>query len=108
MFQRLATSWGDQMTALLANAVLAFLESDEGGTLAALKAHRRELIDPIIDKHRGRIVKLMGDGALVEYASVVDAVAASVEVQRAIIERNAERPDDAPICFRMEIGRAHV
>jgi adenylate cyclase len=57
---------------------------DEEGTLAALKAHRRELIDTKIAEHRGRIVKTTGDGALVEFASCVDAVRCAVEVQRAM------------------------
>ena len=54
---------------------------DEEGTLAALKAHRRELIDPKIAEHRGRIVKTTGDGALVEFASAVDATRCAMEIQ---------------------------
>ena len=57
---------------------------DEEGTLAALKAYRRELIDPKIAEHRGRIVKTTGDGALVEFASAVDAVRCAMEIQRAM------------------------
>ena len=53
---------------------------DEEGTLAALKAHRREIIDPKIAEHRGRIVKTTGDGALVEFASTVDAVRCAIEI----------------------------
>ena len=63
---------------------------DEEGTLAALKAIRRELVDPKIAEHRGRIVKTTGDGLLVEFASVVDAVRCAVEMQRAMAERNAD------------------
>ena len=62
---------------------------DEAGTLARLRAHRRELIDPKIAEHKGRIVKTTGDGMLVEFPSVVDAVACAVAVQRAMAERNA-------------------
>ena len=62
---------------------------DDSGTLAALKAHRRELIDPKIAEHDGRIVKTTGDGLLLEFSSVVDAVRCAVEVQRGMAERNA-------------------
>ena len=61
---------------------------DEEGTLAQLKGHREALIDPKIEEHRGRIVKTTGDGALVEFASVVDAVPCAVEVQSGMSERN--------------------
>ena len=61
---------------------------DEEGTLAQLKEHREALIDPKIEEHRGRIVKTTGDGMLVEFASVVDAVRCAVEVQRGMSERN--------------------
>ena len=63
---------------------------DESGTLAALKAHRRELIDPKIAEHNGRIVKTTGDGLLLEFPSVVDAVRCAVEIQRAMVDRNAK------------------
>ncbi len=62
---------------------------DEEGTLRQLKAHRKELIDPRIAEHRGRIVKTTGDGMLVEFVSVVDAVRCAVDVQRGMVERNA-------------------
>ena len=62
---------------------------DEEGTLRQLKAHRKELVDPKITEHRGRIVKTTGDGMLVEIVSVVDAVRCAVEIQRGMVERNA-------------------
>jgi len=62
---------------------------DEEGTVAALKAYRRELIDPKVAEHGGRIVKTTGDGALLEFASAVDAVRCAMEIQRAMAERNA-------------------
>ncbi len=62
---------------------LRLMEADEEGTIARQKAHRRELIDPKIGEYHGRIVKLMGDGMLVEFASVVDAVECAVAIQRA-------------------------
>ncbi len=84
------------------------MANDEAGTLDALKAVRRELVDPLIAEYHGRIVKLMGDGALVEFHSVVDAVECAVEVQRAVIERNTGRPDDEPICFRIGINLGDI
>src|SRR5260370_39933633 len=63
--------------------------TDEEGTLAQLKRHRQALVDPKIEEHRGRIVKTTGDGMLVEFASVVDAVRCAVEVQRGMSQRNA-------------------
>jgi len=77
---------------------------DEGGTLAALKAHRRELIDPKIAEYGGRIVKTTGDGLLLEFPSVVDAVRCAVDVQRGMAERNAEAPQDQRIDFRVGIN----
>jgi adenylate cyclase len=67
---------------------------DESGTLATLKAHRRELIDPAIAEYGGRIVKTTGDGLLLEFASVVEAVRSAVDVQRGMVIRNAEVPPD--------------
>jgi adenylate cyclase len=63
---------------------------DEEDTLAQLKALRRDLLDPKIDEHRGRIVKTIGDGVLVHFASVVDAVRCAVQIQRQMVERNAK------------------
>ena len=67
------------------------MEADERGTIARQKLHRTELIDPKIAEHHGRIVKLMGDGMLVEFASVVDAVECAIEVQRTMAERECRR-----------------
>ncbi len=75
---------------------------DETGTLSRLNALRRELIDPTIASHSGRIVKLMGDGALVEFASAVDAVTCAIEIQRQLRERNGDEAD--PIRFRIGIN----
>src|SRR3974390_3924164 len=82
--------------------------ADEEDTLARLKAHRRELIDPKIGEHRGRIVKTTGDGLLVEFASVVDAVRCAVEVQREMIARNAALPTERRIEFRMGINLGDI
>jgi len=77
---------------------------DEAGTLAALKAHRRELFDPAITRHGGRIVNVTGDGLLVEFASVVHAVECAVAVQRGMAVRNHEVAPDRRITFRMGIN----
>ncbi|MCZ6720127.1 MAG: adenylate/guanylate cyclase domain-containing protein [Proteobacteria bacterium] len=82
--------------------------ADETGTLAALQAHREDLINPVTAKHGGRIVKLMGDGALTEFASVVDAVECAVAIQRGIAERNAGIPDERRIEFRMGINLGDI
>ena len=82
--------------------------TDEEGTLAALKAIRGELGDPKIAEHRGRIVKTTGDGLLVEFASVVDAVRCAVEVQRGMAERNADVPADKRIEFRFGIHQGDI
>jgi len=77
---------------------------DDSGTLAALKAHRRELIDPKIAEHDGRIVKTIGDGLLLEFSSVVDAVRCAVDVQRAMAERNEGVGPDKRLDFRIGIN----
>ena len=77
--------------------------ADEEGTLAALKASRREIIDPKIAEHRGRIVKTTGDGALVEFASAVDAVRCAIEVQQAMAAQNGSVPQETRIEFRIGI-----
>src|SRR4029077_315531 len=82
--------------------------ADEEGTLEPPKAHRRELIDPKIREHRGRIVKTTGDGMLAEFPSVVDAVRCAVEVQRAMIDRNADFPEEKRITFRIGINLGDV
>ena len=122
-----------KLAAILAADVAGYsrlMGADEEGTLGRLKALRRELVDPKITEHKGRIVKTTGDGLLVEFASVVDAVRCAVEVQKGMAERNADVPPERRIEFRMgvnlgdvirdgrdiygdgvniaEIGRAHV
>jgi adenylate cyclase len=82
--------------------------ADEEKTLAALKTHRRELIDPLIDQHRGRIFKTTGDGMLIEFASVVDAVRCAVVVQRGMEDRNANLPEPERIRFRIGINVGDV
>ncbi len=100
-----------RLTAILAADVAGYsrlMGVDEEGTLAQLKAHRQALVDPKITEHRGRIVKTTGDGMLVEFASVVDAVRCAVEVQRGMIERNAGVPQDKWIEFRVGIHQGDI
>ncbi len=100
-----------KLTAILAADVVGYsglMEKDEVGTLAALKTHRRELIEPKITEHNGRIVKLMGDGALVEFASAVDAVQCASEIQQSMRKRNADVPEDRRIEFRIGINLGDV
>src|ERR1700723_3760046 len=80
------------------------MSSDEMGPPTALKVHRRALIDPAIAAHHGRIVKTTGDGALVEFASVVDAVGCAVAIQRGMVSRNASVAEDNRIVFRIGIN----
>jgi adenylate cyclase len=75
--------------------------ADEDRTLARLRTLRSDLIDPIISVHHGRVVKRTGDGAIVEFRSVVDAVRCAIEVQNAMVERNAGLPEDRRIEFRI-------
>src|ERR1700692_3190 len=82
--------------------------ADEEGTLARLKAHRRALVDPKIKEHRGEIIKTTGDGMLVEFASVVDAVRCCVEIQRGMAERNAGVPQNKRIEVRVGINLGDI
>jgi adenylate cyclase len=100
-----------RLAAILAADVAGYsrlMGADEEGTLAALKAIRRELGDPKIAEHRGRIVKTTGDGILVEFQSVVDAVRCAVEVQRAMADRNAGVPAEKRIEFRFGIHQGDI
>ena len=100
-----------RLAAILAADVAGYsrlIGADEEGTLGRLRALRRELVDPKIAEHRGRIVKTTGDGLLVEFASIVDAVRCAVEVQRAMAERNAEVAPDRRIELRIGINLGDV
>ncbi len=100
-----------KIAAILAADVVGFSRltgADEDRTLARLRALRSDLIDPTIAVHHGRVVKRTGDGALVEFRSVVDAVRCAVEIQNAMIERNAGVPEDRRIVFRIGIHLGDV
>ena len=96
-----------RLAAIMAGDIVGYsrlMGADEEGTLRQLKAHRKELIDPKIAEHRGRIVKTTGDGMLVEFVSVVDAVRYAVDIQRGMAERNAKVALDRRIEFRIGIN----
>jgi TolB-like protein/class 3 adenylate cyclase len=96
-----------RLAAILAGDIAGYsrlMSADEEGTLRGLKGHRKALVDPKIVEHRGRIVKTTGDGMLVEFVSVVDAVRCAVDIQRGMAERNAEVPANRRIQFRIGIN----
>ncbi len=100
-----------RLAAVLSADVVGYsrmMGEDEAGTLARLNACRAELIDPTIAEFKGRIVKLMGDGALVEFASVVDAVECAIAIQQGAAERNAETPEGRRIVLRIGVNLGDV
>ena len=100
-----------RLAAILAADVAGYsrlMEADEEGTLTQLKTHRRELVDPKITEFGGRVVKTTGDGLLVEFASVVDAVRCAVEVQRGMVKRNALIPEKKRIEFRVGVHQGDI
>ena len=100
-----------RLAAILAADVVGYsrlMGADERATLAALKAHRSELVDAKISEHRGRIVKLTGDGMLVEFPSVVNAVACAADIQRKMRERNVDVPEARRIEFRVGVNLGDV
>src|SRR5258705_3946379 len=91
-----------RLAAILAADVAGYsrlMGADEEDTLARLKAHRRDLVDPKIAQHRGRIVKTTGDGILVEFGSVVDAVRCAAEIQRGMLGRDRDMSEERRIRF---------
>jgi adenylate cyclase len=96
-----------RLTTILAADVVGYsrlMAADEEGTLAALKAQRREVVEPKLETYGGRIVKLMGDGVLMEFASVVEAVTYAVEIQREVARRNGGVPEDRRITYRVGLN----
>src|SRR3954470_4173373 len=108
----MATAWVERrLVAILAADVVGYshlVEKDEAGTLAALKTLRREVIDRLLGEHHGRIVKLMGDGALAEFGSVVDAVACAVAMQKSVREQQDSILPERRIVFRIGINLGDV
>jgi adenylate cyclase len=100
-----------RLAAILAADVAGYsrlMSEDEEGTHERLKAHLRHLLNPKVQEHRGRIVKNTGDGMLTEFSSVVDAVRCAVEIQRSMIDRNANIPEDKRISFRIGVNLGDV
>jgi class 3 adenylate cyclase len=100
-----------RLLAILALDVVGYsakMEADEKGTISLLTEVRRDIAEPLIAEHHGRIVKLMGDGALVTFESVVDAVGCAVAVQRKMTTRNAPLPEAERIVFRMGVNLGDV
>ena len=100
-----------RLAAILAADMVGYsrlMEADETGTLARLKTHRLELIDPAIAKNKGRLIKTAGDGMLVEFSSVADAVACAVEIQRRMAGRNSDAAPGREIRFRIGINLGDV
>jgi adenylate cyclase len=108
----MAIPWvGRQLTAIMVADVVGYsrlVEKDEAGTLLALKAFRREVIDPLLAEHHGRIVKLMGDGAIAEFGSVVDTVACAMAVQKSIAEQQTDVSPERRIVFRIGVNLGDV
>ena len=93
-----------RLAAILAADVVGYsrlMGRDEQGTLTRLKAHRTERLEPVLARHGGRLVKLTGDGALVEFPSAVDALGAAIEFQQSMAEANQDQPEDTRIVFRI-------
>ena len=100
-----------RLAAILSADVVGYsrlMGANESGTLAALKAHEREVVEPNIAEHQGRIVKLMGDGVLAEFASAVDAVQCAAATQDAMAARQEKMPEDQRIVFRIGINVGDV
>ncbi len=100
-----------RLAAIMAADVVGYsqlMEQDEAGTLTALKQRRREILQPLVAEHHGRIVKVMGDGVLVEFASAVNAVACAVELQKRMAAANAPLPDARHILLRIGINLGDV
>lgn len=93
-----------RLAAILAADVVGYsrlMGRDENGTLVRLKTHRTERLEPVFARHGGRLVKVTGDGALIEFLSAVDALSAAIEFQQVMAEANKDQPEDTAIVFRI-------
>jgi len=100
-----------RLAAILAADVVGYsrlMEQDEAGTMAALAERRKAILEPLLNKYRGRVVRLMGDGTLAEFASAVDAVQCAVDIQKAMREANAKLPEDRAVVLRVGLNLGDV
>src|SRR5262249_43058233 len=100
-----------RLAAILAADVVSYsrlMEQDEAGTLAALKASRRDVLEPIVSKHQGRVFKITGDGVLVEFASAVNAVQCAVHLQQGMAVASDRKPEDRRIVWRIGVSLGDV
>src|SRR5215469_3117694 len=100
-----------RLVAVLAADVVGYsrlMEQDEAGTFARLKARRTEVLEPAVARHKGRIFKVSGDGALVEFSSALDAVECAVELQKGMVVANAVLPEDRWIALRIGVNLGDV
>src|SRR6516164_5889162 len=100
-----------RLAAILVADVVGYsrmMQADEAGTLAALKSRRTEILQPLVSKHHGRIIKVMGDGVLVEFASAVSAVQCAVDLQEAMDSANASLAEDRRIILRIGLNLGDV
>ena len=100
-----------RLAAILVSDVVGYsrlMQLDEAGTLAALAERRKEILEPLVVKYHARIVKVMGDGVLIEFASAVNAVACAVELQDGMKAANADLPEDRKIVLRVGVNLGDV
>jgi adenylate cyclase len=100
-----------RLAAILAADVVGYsrlMEADEAGTLATLKGRRRDILQPLLAKHRGRVVKVMGDGLLAEFASAVNAVQCAVDLQKGMAAANDGQPADRHVVLRIGVNLGDV
>src|SRR5215831_8236253 len=100
-----------RLAAILAADVVGYsrlMEADEAGTLAALKARWKDVLEPLVAKHEGRIFKVTGDGVLIEFGSAVNAVRCAVDLQQGMATANAGEPDDRHINLRVGVNLGDV
>src|SRR3954453_1576713 len=100
-----------RLAAILVADVVGYsrlMEADEAGTLAALREHRKRIVEPVVREAGGRIVKFMGDGVLVEFASAVNAVGCALDLQRSMAKANDKLPDPRRIVLRIGVNLGEV
>jgi adenylate cyclase len=100
-----------RLAAILAADVVGYsrlMEQDEADTLAALKSRRKEVLDPLVAKHQGRVFKVTGDGVLVEFASAVNAGQCAVDLQQGIAAANSDQSDDCRIVLRIGVNLGDI